>query len=199
MGLALVTGPALDPVSLAEARAHCRITSSDEDGLLAGYILAARQHVEQVTGRALVSQTWDFTVDREWPWTLDDSHRHVRLFEIPKPPLQSVTSIVYVDSAGATQTLASNQYLVDSGTYIGRIYPAYGVCWPNVRCQPKAITVRFVAGYGDQPGSIPEPIRQAMLLLIGHWFEQRETASANAPTELPFTTAALLAPYRVFF
>jgi uncharacterized phiE125 gp8 family phage protein len=200
MGLSLVAGPALDPISLAEAKAHCRITSTDEDGLIAGYILAARQHVEVVCNRALITQTYDLFIDRDWPYYFDlDWRCNRRLIELPMAPARSVTSIVYVDSAGTSQVLAADQYVVDVTTPIGRVVPAYGAVWPGVRCQPKAIVVRFVAGYGDQPGSVPEPIRQAMLLLVGFWYENRESASATNLTELPFATAALLAPYRVFY
>ena len=118
----------------------------------------------------------------------------------PKAPLQSVSSITYVDTAGATQTLATSEYVVDGATHIGRIYSAYGATWPAVRCQPRAITVRFVCGYGGNPGDIPEPIRQAMLLLVGHWYENRETVNVdNSTSELPFTTQALLSPFRVYY
>lgn len=201
MGLALVTGPALDPISLAEAKSHCRVTSVDEDGLLLGYLLAARQHVEMITNRALITQTFDYTIDGDWPWVIDsESHRHQRLIEIPKAPLIAVTSISYVDPTGSTQALASNQYAVDGARAIGRIYPAYGVNWPNLRCQNNSITVRFTAGYGTSPGSVPEPIRQAMLLLIGSWYEQRESVLiGQIPSELPFGVEALLASYRVFY
>lgn len=200
MGLSLVTGPALDPISLAEAKAHCRVTSVDEDGLIAGYILAARQHVETICNRALITQTFDLFIDRDWPYYFDfDWNRNRRQIELPRAPAQSVTTISYIDSAGATQTLNTNQYVVDVTTPIGRIEPAYGVEWPIVRCQPKTITVRFVAGYGSQPGDVPEPIRQAMLLLIGHWYENRETAGSATIGELPMSTASLLAPYRIFY
>lgn len=200
MGLALATGPVLDPISLAEAKAHCRISSTDEDGLLAGYILAARQHVETITNRALISQTWDYTIDGDWPWVIDvESHRHQRLIEIPKAPLQSVTSISYIDTTGVSQTLSTSQYVVDGARAIGRIFPAYGVTWPALRCQNNSITVRFVAGYGDQPGSVPEPIRHAMLLLIGHWFENREAVSSISLGAVDFAVEALLSSHRVHF
>lgn len=201
MGLTLVTGPTLDPIAIAEVKAHSRITTSDEDGLIAGYILAARHYAETFLNRALVTQTWDLTLDYEWPWTLDaDTDRHVQLIEVPKAPLQSVISITYIDESGVTQTLASDQYLVDATAFVGRITPAYDVVWPCVRDQLKAITVRFIAGYGDSPSSIPETVRQAMLLLIAHWYENREAVSTGAtPTHVPLGVEALLTPHRVYF
>lgn len=200
MGLTLVTGPALDPISLAEAKAHCRVTSADEDGLIAGYVLAARQHVETITNRLLITQTWDYFIDRDWPYFYDfDLHCNRRLIELPRAPVQSITSISYVDTNGAMQTLASNQYLADLTSSIARIEPAYSVQWPTVRCQAKAITVRFIAGYGDQPGAIPEPIRHAMLLLIGHWYESREASTSTTSQKIDFAVDALIAPHRIYF
>lgn len=198
MGLTLITGPTTEPVTLDEAKAHCRIAIADDDGLLAGYVLAARNHLEEITGRAFLTQTWEATFDDDWPWFFDmDSHRHSRLIQLFRSPVQSVTSVTYVDAAGATQTLATSQYVVDTASTIGNIYPAYGVTWPSVRCQRAAITVRFVAGWTDK---FPDSLRQALLLLIGFWYENRETVNVgNITSELPMTVASLIAPFRVYY
>lgn len=161
-GLSLVTGPTLEPVTLAEAKAHCRIDTDDADGLLAGYLLAARQYVEKVTGRALMSQRWALTLDRCWPRVSSGCRRIV----VPMPPLASVFSITYVDTAGVVQTLAANQYTVTKREIFGFIEQAYGVTWPTVRDQTSAITVTFDCGYGSNPGSVPEPIRAAIQLHV---------------------------------
>lgn len=198
-GYAVVTGPTLDPVSLAEAKAHCRIDSSDDDALLAGYILAARQYVERATGRVLMTQRWNYFLDHAWPKAWDGSCYRSRIV-IPLPPLRSIISMQYVDSNGATQTLAADQYWVATSALYGIVEPAYGVTWPAVRSQVNTITILFEAGYGTNPGDIPEPIRQAMLLLVGHWYEHRETVVVGVtPSELPFAVEALLFPFRVFY
>ena len=202
MGLSLVTPPTLDPVSLAEAKTHCRVDSTDDDGLLAGYLLAARQHAEQYTRRAFLSQTWRLTLDDDWPQAVNRCTTYVRdRVVLPRPPAISVTSVQYIDTAGATQTLAVDQYklvLLDTGE--AAIDPAYGVTWPAVRRESAAITVTFVCGYGVNPGDLPEPIRQAMLLLIGHWYENREAVNVgNIVSALPFAVEALLGPYRIFY
>ncbi len=187
MGLTVVTPPASEPVSLAEAKAHCRIYGSEEDGLLAGYLVAARSHAEVYLGRALATQTLQFTIDGDWPCD--------RIM-LPRPPLQSVTEVTYSDTAGATQTLAAGQYRVDTTAHQGFIERAYGVTWPAVRDQSRTITVTYVAGYTQ----IPEPIRAALLLLIGHWYENREAVViGQAPNEVPLGVDALLFPYRVFY
>lgn len=201
MRFSLVTAADAEPVSLEEAKAHLRVDIDEQDDLLIGYIAAARAHLEEICGRSFLSTTWDYFIDDDWPWIFDmDYGAHVRMIEVPKAPLSSVTSISYVDSNGATQTLASNQYVVDGAGAIGRIYPAYGVDWPTVRCQRRAITVRFVAGYGADPSSVPTPIKQATLLLISHFHEQREpVVVGQTVNQVPMAVDALIAPYRVYF
>jgi uncharacterized phiE125 gp8 family phage protein len=189
LGLALVTGPTEEPVSLIEAKQHCRIDSTDDDGLLAGYILAARTYAEGETRRAFVTQTWDYTVDS---WYRGNYER----LELPLGKLQSVTTITYVDDSGATQTLAADQYTVISDGTSGVIVPAYGITWPSTRCQPNAITVRMVVGW--LAPEFPPDLTQAMLLLISSWYENREAVViGQAPSALPMATEAILSGYKI--
>jgi len=210
MGLSLFSAPTDEPVSLIEAKQHCRIDSTDDDGLLAGYILAARSWAEDYTRRAFMTQTWDYRIDASiasgesvsgWPEVKVGSACYQRI-HLPKPPLISVTSITYVDSNGVSQTLAADQYLVNAYSIEGIIDPAYGVTWPSVRRQMNAITVRFVCGYGANPGTGQEldRIRQAILLTVGHWYENRESVNVgNIVTEVPQAAEMLLFPLRVFY
>lgn len=205
MGLALVLGPSTDPVTLAEAKAHCREDSSDADGLIAGYILAARAHIEGQIHRPIVSRMYDYTIDRTWP------KKCGRIWiELPLPPLQAVRSVSYVDENGATQTLATNLYSVSTDKPKGLIVPAYDAVWPSVRDQVAAITVRFIAGYTNFTDTlsspnytvsgkgVPDDLRQALLMLIGFWYEHRETANIGSLlNELPYSVEALISPYRV--
>ena len=197
MGLTLVTAPTAEPVSLAEAKAHLRVLQSAEDALIASYLMAARESAETYTRRALAPQTWDLTIDYDWP-TVRRQHDGLIIPRIvlPKPPLTSVTSITYVDTAGASQTLAGSQYLVDARGIEGVIEPTYNVTWPSVREQRAAITVRFVTGYTQ----IPEAVRAAILLTLGHLYEHREDVVVGpSANELPRGAEALLFPYRVFY
>jgi uncharacterized phiE125 gp8 family phage protein len=202
-GSILVTGPAAEPVTLEEARSQCRLTDTSEDGLLAGYVLAARQLVEGRIGRALLTQTWLETFDEDWPRA--DGHRRVRYLRrslshrrimLSITPVQSIASIQYVDTTGATQTLDPSQYRLGMHHLVSVLEEAYGVCWPAVRCQTDAIAVQYVAGY-TQPGLIPETVRQAILLLTSHFFDNRgaTVVSATRATaiELPIGVEALLA------
>lgn len=193
MGASLVTRPTGEPVSLAEARKHLRISTADLDAVIAAQIISAREFVEGYTRRALAQQTWDFTYDWEWPCDRD-GYRIIPAIA----PLISVTHVKYVDANGATQTLAANQYQVvgvgdDS---LPRIVPAYGISWPSVRDQPEAVTVRCVCGYqfgSPAIASIPQALKQAMLLhveiLHDRDIQQRETLEAARD--------ALMSPYRV--
>jgi uncharacterized phiE125 gp8 family phage protein len=120
------------------------------------------------------------------------------ILELPKPPLQSIEEVVYIDSNGVEQTLAASAYKVDALTDPGRIAPAYGEVWPTTRAEPNAVRIRFVAGFGDSSSAVPAPIKQAILLLVGHLFENREAVqSAGDFYRLPLGAEALLSPYRV--
>lgn len=189
-GLVTITPPAVEPVTLAEAMAHLRIDAPGvgphpEEALISALIQAAREHVEAATGRALVTQTLEATWDA-WDAALT----------LPRAPVQSVSSVTYVDAAGATQTLAGASYRLAPAGLVWAVTPAYGEEWPAARPVPGAIAVRFVAGYG-LAAAVPAPLRQAMLLLVSHLYENRNAATERAMTEMPFAVSALVAPYRV--
>lgn len=179
MTLKLITAPLEHPVTLAEARQHLRVTATAEDALILSLIYAAVEHAETFTRRRFITQTWDLVLDC-FPWFE---------IEIPNAPLQSVSSVSYVDTAGNTQVMNVADYQVDVKGNPGRISPAYGKVWPTSRTQMNAVEIRFVCGYG-LAAVVPYPIKAALLLLIQH-FEQRD---ANA--KLVEAAENLLSPYR---
>lgn len=196
MALSLVTGPAIEPVSLADAKTHLRVEVDDENALIQTLISAARQWVETFTHRALITQTWDLKLDG-FLCGSDDA------IELPLAPASSVTSIAYVDSNGDTQTWASANYTTDlpSGPKAqrGRIVPAYSMFYPSTRDVVNAVTVRFVAGYGSTAASVPQPIVAAIKLMVAHWYAQREPVNiGNLVTPIPMATESLLWPYKAF-
>lgn len=187
MALQLKTAPDTEPVSTADAKAHLRYSDNDQDTLIDALVKAARESVEAYTGRALITQTWQLFLD-EFPAGFD------RL----KAPLQAVSSIKYIDTAGVEQTLAADQYKVDTAA-LGRIVPAYGVTWPSTRAEANAVTVEFVAGYGVAATDVPADIIHAIKLLVGLWFRETDGVSfSGTAQEMPFTVKWLLDPYRVF-
>lgn len=190
MPLVLQTAPTSEPVTTAEAKTHLRITTSDDDTYIGTLIAVARKHVETITGRALINQTWDYFLDNFPPGDK---------IVIPLPRLSSVTSVKYTDKDNVQTTLAASKYIVDTNNEPGQIVLAYGESWPTFTQKPiNAVEIRFVAGYGSGAANVPEGIKQAMLLLIAHWYENREPINiGNIVTEIPETANALLWPYRV--
>lgn len=187
--LELVTPPAVEPLLLPDAKAHLRVDIADDDALITTLIKAAREWCEGYQNRAFITQTWRLHLDA-WP------REYIR---IPRPPLQSVTSVKYTDSAGSQTTWPAAEYLVDVHSEPGRIVPAYGKSWPTATLQPvSAIEVEFVAGHGDAATDLHERIIQAMKLLVGHLYENREATVERALVETPFAVKALLGLDRIW-
>jgi len=192
MALKIVTEPAAEPVTTAEAKSHLRVDISTDDTLIGSLITAARQMTEQITRRTLITQTWELTED-DWPG--GDT------IVIPLPPLQSISSIKYTDDDGVEATFGTANYVVDTMSEPGRVRLTSGASWPSDTLQElNGVTIRFVAGYGTAGSAVPQAMRQAMLMLLGHWYENREAVllSGAIPKEIPFAVDALLWPYRIF-
>lgn len=191
MNLSVITRPALEPVTTAEAKTHLRVTQSSEDTLIGTLITAARQHVEEYLRRALVTQTLEYKIP-------GFGERII----LPRPQLQYVVSVKYLDSDEAEQTLASTYWIEHAPTEdFGYLQRAPQKTWPAVAARDDAVRIRYVAGYPD-PGSptdgvggVPEAINQAILLMVGDMFENRE-AQAETVLNENRTVMALLAPYR---
>ena len=194
MTLTLVTAPTEEPITLDEAKAHLRVDATDEDDVIGSLVKAARQHVENFTHRRLITQTWDYKLDG---FPSGD-------IELPLAPLLTSTApvVTYTDTAGASQTWASTNYTVDapSGPWArrGRLFLNYGLLYPPTRSIDHAVSIRFLCGYGG-PASVPEPIKLAMKLLLGHWYANREAVNVgNITSEYPQAVDALLWPFKSF-
>lgn len=192
LNLALITPPATEPITLTEAKAHVRVTASTEDTLLTALIVAARQFVEEETSRALITQTWERQLD-DWP-------AFVRL---PRPPALAITSIKYVDEDGTEATLASTAYTLYANVEPGHLV-IDGDELPTgvVLADYAGVRIRYTAGYGAA-AAVPQALKQAMLLLIGHWYLNREAVAIggqrSSMTPLPLGVDALIAPYRLMW
>jgi uncharacterized phiE125 gp8 family phage protein len=195
MALSLVTDVTVEPLTLEEAKAQCNIVASDDDDLLLSLITAARHWAEQFTHRSLAQKTWDLKLDGFPYWGA---------IEIPMPPVTAISSVSYVDTSGVTQTLAlTTQYVTDipagPTAMPARVMSAYSVPWPSTRWVANAVTVRFTAGYtGTGVNATPDPIKQAMRLLISHWNENREAVVVTGlPQTVPLAAESLLWPFKV--
>jgi uncharacterized phiE125 gp8 family phage protein len=186
----LITKPAIEPISLATAKEQCRVdaTFTLDDDYISSLIVAARQWAEGYTGKSFISQVWELKLDR---W-----HFPIRL---QRGPLISVTSITYVDSEGSSRILSALDYQVVASNIPPLIVPSYATVWPSLRVQPDAATVTYVAGYGAAMTDVPQQIRQAIKMLVAHWYEHREPAIVGAPVaQVPMTVESLLAMDRIF-
>jgi uncharacterized phiE125 gp8 family phage protein len=193
MARTLVTGPLAEPLSVAEAKAQCRIDTTDEDARIRSFIISARRWIERTYGLALVNQTWDFTPEDYDGTELDGFPPADEGIRAPLYPLSSVTSVTYVDSDGASQVWASSNYVVQTGTIPGRVRLAYDASWPTARVQPNAVVVRAVFGYGAAATSVPENLRYAIALLVGNAFENREASIVGVPQKIKFGVDELVA------
>ena len=199
MSLTVVSAPAYEPVSLAEAKEWLRLSSADtgHDGVIRLLIQAMREMAENLTHRAFVTRTLRITME-DWP---RDRQGRVR-FRLPFAPLQGVTSFQYRDTNGDLQTLATDQYDVYTHCEPGLVVPAYNVTWPTIRSQPDALQITFTAGYAsgsptDEAAAqevLPASLRVWMEAKLGTLFEQREQLVIGvsvSPLPRDFTDALL--------
>ncbi len=190
MRLTLVDAPDDYPVSIDRANLHLRLEGDEataDKALVEALIKAATENAENFTRRQFITATYEIRFDWFPPEIL-----------LPRPPLQSVESIKYIDTDGNEQTLDASQYQVDTHSTVGRIVPAPDVSWPDTESQRiNVVIVKFVAGYGD-PDDVPHGIRAAIRLSLGHLYEHRETVLVGVTaTELPEGAKALLWSYRI--
>lgn len=188
MSSILLSGPAIEPVSLAEAKAHLRVEHDDSDDTIAALIAGARVHVETQTRRALITQSWRLVRDR---WPADGR------IEVLPGPLRQLTAVRVYKPDGSTQAIDPAAFAADKASV-----PAVVAFPPGALPQPgrvvAGIELDVSVGYGDEAEAAPGPLRQAIRILVAHWYENRGlVATGVAGAMLPETAAALLAPYRV--
>jgi len=176
MGLVLTTAPTVQPITVAEMKAHSHIDTDASDGELTTFIAAATGDTEAFTWRQLCTATYTLTLDR---FPTED------YIDLPRPPLASVTHIKYYDTLNTQQTLSAASYEVDLSTEPGRIYIDRSTWWPLTYWRRNAIEIEYTAGYGDA-ADVPEMIKQSIRMKAAHWYENREaliigTIVAEAP------------------
>jgi len=168
-------------VSLVEAKAHANIDVSDDDTKITLMIHAATALAEQATGRAIMPQTWELTLDA-FPDAL----------ELTRVPVASVTSVTYADINGTDQTLSGAAYSLDSADDFGHAFvvPAYGTEWPDTRDQINAVKVRYVAGYANA-SDVPPATKQWICLVVGMLYENHGILSERQMHDLEYANSLL--------
>jgi uncharacterized phiE125 gp8 family phage protein len=186
MASIMLTGPAAEPLTLAEAKDFLRVTQDDDDSVITALIASARVLVEAQTRRALITQQWRIVRDA-WP-------TNGRVWIAPSPLIAITAARVY-ESDGTTVTIDPENFAFNAAAA-----PAHVSFAPWAVPQPGRLTggieIDITVGYGGDASAVPEPLRQAMRLLIAHWYENRAVV-ASTTSVLPASVSALLAPFRV--
>lgn len=182
----LIVAPTVEPVTVDDLKAHARITNDEEDVKLAGYITAAREHIEGLTGRALATQSREASLD----W-----FPCFAAIRFGRAPLLSVESVKYLDGDGAERTLATSEYVVDARSEPGELQLALNASWPKTANLRNSVRISYTCGYA----STPAVLKQAILFLAAHWYEQGLPVNVgNIVNPVPHTLDALLWANRVF-
>jgi len=187
----LVTPPQVEPVSVDELKTHLRIESTEESEYLDELERAAREYVEGLLGRKLITQVWKVYYS-SWP----DGN----VFEIPYGQLQAVSSVAYVDTDGESHEVSTDVYDVDTASEPGKVALAYNQSWPSASLYPtNPISIQFTCGYGDNRLAVPSILRHAIKLLVGHLYENREATIAGMTIQtVPIGIYDMLYPYRLW-
>lgn len=188
MALVYRSGPAVEPVSLSEAKAHLRLETAADDALVTSLIITSRLHVEAALGLALTAQDWTLVLD-VWPAT--------GVVTIPMRPVMAVTAVRVRATDGSPSVVSPSSYFIDGAGVPPRVVPTSGAL-PNPGRAAAGIEIDITAGFGTTAASVPEPIRHALKLLVAHWYEHRDPIEIGDPsTALPAAVSDLLKPYSV--
>lgn len=179
--VAVKTPPADEPLTLEEVKLHLRVDHDDEDALIERLLRTARQAAEGDHDLALITQTLKYHLDN-WPSS--------GVILLPRSPVREVSEVKYVDLAGDEQIIGPANYELDIHSRPGRLRPTSSYTWPHVKDMYNAITITYDAGWGDEGVDVPEEIRQALLLMIGNYYEHRETVIVGTISSEIETVAA---------
>ena len=185
MSLKQTGAPSVEPVSATLLKNWLRVDGSDEDTLIGELAAGARSYFENETNRQLITATWQLKLSN-FPSDGGDLIMTIS-------PLQSVTSVTYVNTSDVVTTWASANYVVDTDSDVGRLRPAYNIDYPSdVRGYDQDVVVTFVAGYGDAASDVPDGALLAVKLLAGNWYENRESNAPIALQPVPMALQALI-------
>jgi uncharacterized phiE125 gp8 family phage protein len=188
MPLILNSGPSVEPVSLAEAKAHCRIDGTAEDTLVASLLLAARMHIERSLNVALIEQSWSLFLDC-WPDRPS--------LALPLAPVMSVDAVRLYSPDDSSVIADPDLFLLDGAGQRPRLSRREAGPWPLPGRGVNGIEIAFTAGYGAAADDVPMPVRLAIKLLVAHWYETREPVLVGEQAHaVPLSVASLISPYR---
>ncbi len=192
MATVQTSAPTVEPITLEEAKAHLRIDTADEDGLIQSLILTSRLHIEVALGLTLIEQSWSCFFDR-WSNQITNTER---VLDLPLSPVRSVDAIrVYADD-GTFLNLPVSGFNFDFVSRHPRLVAKPGTLTPEPGRRLNGIEIAMTCGFGALHSDVPAPIRQALLLLVAHWYEHRDPSEIGLPeARIPAAVSALLTPY----
>lgn len=203
MGISVITQPAAEPVSLEEAKLYLRVDADSEDDLISSLIQAAREYVETHTRKTLIYTTYRYTMDNFPGWY--GLSFVAQPIELPKYPVAQTSAagaysyamprVRYYDEDGVQQTLtyAGEDFDLDLSSSPAKLQLYPGDYWPSTQVGlANAVEVDFVAGYGPTAASVPESLKTAIKLLVGHWYENRQAVAPGFGAEVPLAVDSIL-------
>lgn len=184
MALQLRSGPAIEPVTLSEAKNFLRLDSTEDDVLISSLITAARIYIETTIGKILITESWSYFIDK-WPKS--------NTVYLPLNPIQEIEEVRFYSDEETYQIIPPADYSIDIISNHPRLKFKGAQQAPISSQALNQIEVRFIAGYGDNLSDIPADLKQALLMLCAHWFEQRDPIGFGGSfAEVPTTIQALL-------
>jgi len=189
------TAPAVEPVTLAEAKSHLRVDTIDDDAYIVNLIRAAREWCEQYLDRTLVNTQWVMRFDRFPPDSTAD-------IELPRPPVvasgtATAVTVAYTLEDGTTATYATNLFRVDRASTPGAVKTVYAATWPPHRQDDNSVSITWWGGYGPSGSDVPAAIRHAMLMLVAFWYDNRSTVLVGSTSkQLEFAVDSLLSAHK---
>lgn len=184
MSVTLMAPPALEPISLVQMKEHLRVEHSSEDTLISAYITSARLHIEALLSKVLISQNWRINFDK-----LPTG----KVFHLPLAPILVLNSVSFYTEQTGPNVIPPVDYTIDLDSFRPRF--SLNLQRQNLRAFG-AYELNVTAGYGPAPEDVPADIRQALRLLVAHWYENREAATPLAREHLPYSVRTILEPHR---